>query len=449
MEATMSQRRSTMLPRHLLALGAAAWLASCDTPVITTGDDQQSTAESDALDPSSDDDLVDVPDAVGAPLRVPAGAITHVIVLLKENHTFDNLFGSFPGADGASFAETAHGRVAAFRPPIPLPHQLCHGHNCALDDWNHGAMDGWDHGQTSNADDNLAYAQYAQPDLPSYWQYAQRFALADHFYSGMLGPSTPGHTSLFAAQAFWELGNPTVHGECAQADSQIEVLSHGTCEKIVRHDCFHKKTVADLLEEHGHSWKVYGTDDDFGSIESLYDSPDWASHRGQDGDFEKDIAKGTLPEVTYLTAPGGQQDMPTLCPGENWTVRKVNAVMNSPYWQHTAILITWDDFGGWYDHKRPPHRYGCDGDHPYGLGFRLPLIIVSPWARPGYVMHERAEQASVPKFIEAVYGLPSLHSLYRAARDGAKTSDLGDAFDFSQPPIAPFQLAERSCTGQR
>jgi phospholipase C len=119
--------------------------------------------------------------------------------------------------------------------------------------------------------------------------------------------------------------------------------------------------------------------------------------------------------------------------------------MRSEYWKDTAILFTMDDFGGWYDHVAPPRQYGGDPGHPYGLGFRLPLIVISPYARPGYVFKQVAEQASIPRFIERVFGASTtLSALDPAAQDGA-ANDLFDAFDFAQAPLPPLILPQRLC----
>ena len=120
-----------------------------------------------------------------------------------------------------------------------------------------------------------------------------------------------------------------------------------------------------------------------------------------------------------------------------------------PSWSKTVILMTWDDFGGWYDHVAPPKQYGCDDNTPYGLGFRLPLIIVSPYTKPGSVYTRVSQHASIPKFIEKVFSLPPLFSQDDGAQDGPDTDDLTSAFDWSQMPLPPLVLDTRSCTGQR
>jgi phospholipase C len=119
-------------------------------------------------------------------------------------------------------------------------------------------------------------------------------------------------------------------------------------------------------------------------------------------------------------------------------------IMKSEYWSSTAILFAMDDFGGWYDHVPPPRQYGCDATNPYGLGFRVPLIVISPYAKPGFIFKEVSEQASVPRFIEKVFGAPTLSSIDPAAQDG-QANDLMNAFDFDQIPLPPLVLNTRSC----
>src|SRR5207244_5801057 len=142
--------------------------------------------------------------------------------------------------------------------------------------------------------------------------------------------------------------------------------------------------------------------------------------------------------VVYLINQDQNTEHPpfSVCSGENWTVSAINQIMQSRYWPTSAILLTWDDFGGWYDHVPPPMQYGCDAQHPYGLGFRLPLIVISPYAKPGFVFKEVAEQASIPRFIEEIFHTEKkLSDLDPAAQDG-QANDLMNAFDFTQSPLA-------------
>jgi len=141
-----------------------------------------------------------------------------------------------------------------------------------------------------------------------------------------------------------------------------------------------------------------------------------------------------LPRVTWLVVGNGSEHPPgSSCVGENWTVRQLNAVMQGPLWNSTAIFITWDDFGGFYDHVAPPQ---VDN---FGYGIRVPLIIVSPYAKPGYISHTTYEFSSLLKFVETRWNLPALTD-----RDNF-ANDLFDSFDFEQTPLAPLLLQERAC----
>jgi phospholipase C len=387
--------------------------------------------------------------------------IHHVVVIVKENHTFDNYFGSFPGAEGTATCMTSTGAIPCPEAPDSTPRDLCHEHSCALAEWDNGKMDGWDTGDTSNTShDTLNYAQSHQKDIPNYWSYARTFTLGDHFFADVLGPSFPGHSFVLAAQAAWTTGNPNTQIShpfwgCDQDPSTlVDVLDHGTCNDIQVFPCFKIPSVPDILPA-GVDWKFYGSDfyifpevwSMFDAVDSIRNGPSWSKVVTSDH-FDSDVKGGTLPAVTWLVNQDLNDEHPNvgaICKGENWTVDRINLLMQSPYWKDTAILFTMDDFGGWYDHVAPPRQYGCDAAHPYGLGFRLPLIVISPYARPGFIFKEVSEQASIPRFIEKVFGAQqSLSDLDPAAQDG-QANDLMNAFDFNQTPLAPLVLGDRSC----
>jgi phospholipase C len=153
------------------------------------------------------------------------------------------------------------------------------------------------------------------------------------------------------------------------------------------------------------------------------------------GRFLVDLKDGTLPRVSWLKPPIALSDHPpeSICAGENWTVHVIDKIMRSPYWSSTAIVLTWDDYGGFYDHVSPPHV------DDYGFGPRVPAIVISPWAKRGVIDHDTMEFASVLKLIETLYGLKPL-----TARD-ANTSDMLSAFDFTQKPQPKLILRQRTC----
>ena len=197
------------------------------------------------------------------------------------------------------------------------------------------------------------------------------------------------------------------------------------------------------------SWKYYAPGQgQSGYIFSSYDAirhvrltSAWSQHVVNYSQFAKDAGSGNLPTVSWLVEPGAVSDHPpaSICAGENWTMQQINAVMSSPTeWAHTAIILTWDDFGGFYDHVAPPA-----GPNPQiEYGFRVPAIIISPYARAGFVDHTMYSFPSLLKFVEATLGSPPLTNL-----DG-QANNLFHAFDFSQQPLPPLMLQPRTCPHQ-
>ena len=435
--------------------------SSASGPDLTTGGTSDGGAPpgKDAGGPSGKDaattDAASGPDLSAPPLM----PLKHIVIIVKENHTFDNYFGTFPGAEGTTKCTTSKGQIDCPHAPDFTTHDLCHEHQCALDDWNGGAMDGWDKNDF-NTTDQLAYAQYHEDDIPNYWQYARHFTLADHFFANVLGPSFPGHTFVLAAQSGWAFGNPPATithpywGCDEKSTDRVEIQDQLTCTTQSVFPCFKIPSLPDVLPT-GVDWKFYGSHfyllpevwSMFNAIDSIRNGPDWSKVVTTD-EFAKDIASGNLPAVSWLVNQDFNDEHPfvgSVCRGENWTVEHINLIMNSDYWKDTAILFTMDDFGGWYDHVPPPRQDGCDKAHPYGLGFRLPLIVISPYAKPGFVFKEVAEQASIPRFVEKVFGATqTLHSLDPAAFDEG-ANDLMNAFDFAQTPLPPLPLNKRSC----
>jgi phospholipase C len=207
--------------------------------------------------------------------------------------------------------------------------------------------------------------------------------------------------------------------------------------------CFDFATLADRLEGAKISWKYYAAGKgDFGydwsaynSINHIRNTAEWAQHVVADTEFVSDATNGTLPSVSWLTTTFARSEHPpaSACEGENWTVREINAVMQGPLWNSTAIFLTWDDYGGFYDHVPPP-----DLDI-YGLGPRVPLLIISPYAKQGHISHTQYEFSSVLRFIEERFSLQPLTS-----RDN-DANDMTDSFDFAQPPLPPLVLDTRKC----
>jgi len=362
--------------------------------------------------------------------------IQHTVFIIKENRTFDNYFAGFPGADGAAWGMTSSGEM------VKLSHMadsssiaLCNSSSCAWQDFDAGKMDRFDL-TAKNLD---AYTRLTDNDIPNYWAYAHHFVLGDRYFSSVAGPSFPNHLFTVAAQSGGVIDNVigTDTGKnCDGTPSGSVPVVDDNGKITMQSPCFDFQTLPDLLEGAGISWKYYG---DWGGVMStirhIYNAKFYKQRIAEPSQFETDVANGQLPAVSWLLPPSGMTEHPpeSACQGEDWTVRIINAIMRSPEWNSTAIFITWDDFGGLYDHVAPPEV------DRMGMGPRAGLLVISPYAKPGYVSHTTYEQSSILKFVETRYHLPAL-----TARDGA-ASDMLDSFDFNQSPQPPFILNTRNC----
>jgi phospholipase C len=384
--------------------------------------------------------------------------IKHVVFLIKENRTFDDMFGRFPGADGATEGTTCDGST------IPLRHDADHSPNLG-----HSFLDGVTgvDGGKMDCFNPAGYVQYHEGDIPNYWAYARRFTLADHFFSSVYGPTGIEHLWTFASQSdrFVDHERPGQLGAARRefCDDPLETafsfpiatrqqqerlyhaeeLGPGGVDElrasfVTRWPCTDVAVLPDLLQRAGVSWKEYRGANPWVQplrmVRHVRFSPMYRNVVSSER-FLQDLHAGSLPAVSWLTPPFEVSDHPpdSICAGENWTVDVMNQLMQSPYWSSTADILTWDDFGGFYDHVPPPHV------DLYGLGPRAPMLVISPWAKPGSIDHDTMEFASVLRFIETIYDLPPLTS-----RD-ADTSDMLSAFDFSQQPQKPLVLQQRVC----
>ncbi len=422
-------------------------------------------SEASPFDPYPSPDL-----ASPAQVALARREITHVVFLIKENRTFDTYFGQYPGADGTTNGKTCDGQTV----PLVRAHDVTSGPDHSFQGGIHaidgGRMDCFD---TLYGGLNLqSYVQYSQEQIPNYWAYARHFVLADRFFTSEYGPTGIEHVATVAAQSGrfidHERANPPgqfgtngiprefCHDPTERAYSLNE-LTPGQTRRVgvlenqgqpgplfhtfggLRRACMDIKILPDELQKAGISWRYYLGQDDY------VKTPDWIRHWtfgpmeknvATDDAFLSDVAAGKLPAVSWLIPDIAVSDHPpdSVCAGENWTVQVLNALQHSPEWKHTAVVLTWDDFGGFYDHVPPPHV------DAYGMGPRAPMLLISPWAKSGYVAHDTLEFASVLKMIETIWELPSL-----TERD-ANASDMLDLFDFSGEPNPRLILQPRDCS---
>ncbi len=333
--------------------------------------------------------------------------ITHVLILMQENHSFDNYFGTYTAADGLPTDLVVEG-VAPFHLPSAISGNLPHSVAAARSAVHDGLMDRFVSAEGSA--ETMGY--YDSGDIPNYWAYARRFALADRFFSSFPGPTLPNHLFAVAAQAPGvdrNLDNPPGPG-------------------------FGFATLPDALDAAGVSWKCYVGQRDpsrFGALNPLAGFPSLTKGHGPKrlaptAELFRDLQSGSLPAVAWIFPSGEESEHPlTDVRIGMWYVTAVtNALMQSSSWKHTVLVITWDEYGGFYDHVAPPFRNGAM------LGPRVPALIVSPYARIGFVDHQAYDFSSILRFVEDRFSIPPLTAM---DRDAASIAGMLDSVSHPEP----------------
>lgn len=374
-------------------------------------------------------------------MRVKAEAanpINHVLIACQENHTFDQYFGYYPRAGkfgipaNYSQPDGSGGTVQPHHFSFPISNNPSHSWQDIHGEWDNGAMDGF-----YTTDGSTAMGYYDGSDLSYYYGLANSFTLCGNYFCYMLGPSTPNRLGLMAATAG---GNTT------------NTLNRGSLDW---------PTIVDVLDAHKISWKCYnlgvGTGTSLEDFNVLVYFKKWQNDsrlQFQEDDYYSDLDAGTLPQVSFLITESLVSEHPPadIQMGQDKMSDVINGLMQSSSWTSSALFFTYDEGGGFFDHLAPTKV------DAYGMGFRVPTLVVSPWARRGYVSGQLYEHSSILKFIERRFGLPTLASVNHQfdtstpgtnndAANGAPTgpaapprdglSQIGDfyeAFDFSQNP---------------
>jgi phospholipase C len=419
--------------------------------------------------------------------------IQHVVIIFQENRTPDNLFQDpvliARGADIATSGVNSQGRTLPLRAidlgtngSNPIHYDLAHSHGAFVAMCNPNpagvcTMNGANRvsvvcsaGFTQCQLPDLQFMYVDPADVQPYFQLAEQYTFADRMFQTNQGPSFPAHqyilsgtsapaatSNLFAAEN--PSGPPVIKnpkgsaaaGCAAPPGSLVLMIDPSGQESTSQYPCFEHQTLADLLNRANVSWRYYTP-----GLNSIWTAPNAIQHlcgpnapppnasactgpywlnnvilptAHNPAPVLLDIAGGTLASVSWVMPNGEESDHAMINDGSgpSWVAAIVNAIGHSQYWSNTAIFITWDDWGGWYDHVPPPKPRNS-----YEYGFRVPLIVVSPYARHGYISHTQHDFGSILKFIEETFGLPSL------GYADAPADDLTDCFDFKQPP-APFQ----------
>jgi phospholipase C len=431
--------------------------------------------------------------------------IKHTVVIFQENRTFDNYFGTYPYAEGfdplngtpkdvrnfkytaGNVTKDANGNV--YNPDssgnLIYPWHdagkaniqetdVNHGYSAMISMVDGGKMDKFyqvnhDSGKPTDTKDKglLAMSYFDYQDIPAYWQYAQHFALADNYFQPVYGPSTPGAFYLIAAQS----GNGNETASNTNPNSQITGDPSpkngpfgGDSTNGLKYNLTYPN-IGDELSAAKQTWAWYAGGWDAAKADpsspeaklySPHHNPFQYFQNYEDGkynsnmkdykNFTQDISSGNLPAVSFIKAGYGEDEHPgtgnqSTPSAEDFTVKTINQIMNSPYWKDTAIIVTYDEGGGFYDHIAPPtvnpNKDGLQGDGP-----RVPAFVISPYAKENYVSHVQYDHASILKFLEWNYKLPSLNS------KDSQANNLLDMFDFERPNFLPYMFNNGNLTGK-
>jgi len=372
------------------------------------------------------------------PLHGPQqGIIKHVVIIIQENRTVDNLFNGFPGADTVRSGRDSHGAIVTLKErPLFLASDPSHSHVSFELAYDHGRMDGFDLvPNTGGITPDYSYSFTNPADVQPYWTLAKNFAFADRMFQSNSGPSFPAHLYLVSSQSRDAAEQPDTDeapwGCDAVRGTTVRALNAAGEEYVFGFPCFDYSSLADELDATGHTWRYYTPLAEAGwnaydAISHIRFGGDWARNIAANAAFTpaQDFAAGDMADVTWVVPEGMNSDHPNEVGdhGPDWVGQLVNAIGEGPDWNSTAIFIVWDDWGGWYDHVAPPQL------DVMGLGMRVPLIVVSPYARNGYVSHSLHEFGSIMRFTEETFGLAPL-----AASD-MRADDLLDCFDLSKSP---------------
>ena len=400
-----------------------------------------------------------------------ASKIQHFVILVQENRTYDNLFATFPGGDGAKTGVTHAGKAIALKETNLSDYGYPHDHRDFLTEYDRGKMDGFDlvgsggAGQFKAPPQTGAY-QYVFPNqIAPYWAMAKQYVLADHMFQTQSSGSYTAHLDLIAGGTEFSPGHSIIDFPtgspwgCDAPSSSVTsliTLAHwvpGTARNYQPGKgpapCVDFPTIRDSLDAAHVTWKYYvpaiGADasgalfNAFDSVRAVRYGPEWTTNvSSPEKNIFTDISNGTLPSVSWVIPDflnsDHAVDPPNPVPagytfpidyGPAWVASVVNAIGKSKYWNNTAIVVTWDDWGGYYDHVAPPQI-----DYQ-GTGFRVPLLVISPYVPKGKISHTTYEFGSILKCVEQTFKLAPLNQWDRDPN--SICAGPGNVFNFARP----------------
>jgi phospholipase C len=381
------------------------------------------------------------PNAARAAERTSLASIKHIVIIVQENRSFDDLFEGYPNAHTVSSGKLPNGENVALKPiSMKAPYDISHAFQDARSSYDAGRMDGFAYEYTGSGGSRNPHPQYGyvpRKEVEPYWSLASQYVLGDDTFASQLDGSFVAHQYLVAGWAGNTYNYPA--GEpwgCDLAGNAVGVLDSTGQPFGFTAPCFSYKTIADELDAKGLSWRSYSpvsgigySWDAFDAISQIRNGPDWKTAVVHpETRILSDVAHGKLAAVTWVvpSSPLSDHAGSRSSRGPSWVASIVNAIGKSDFWSSTAIFITWDDWGGWYDDVAPPQL------DEHGLGFRVPLLCVSPFAKSNYVDHTQYEFGSILRLVEMRF---NLHSL---GRTDARAQAPLNCFDF-QHSARPFR----------
>lgn len=433
------------------------------------------------------------------PISPDIHKIRHVIIIMQENRSFDSYFGTFPGADGLPMRNgqpsvclpdpASHRCVRPYHDPHDRDFGGPHATPDAMADINGGRMDGFvkearkmtaivcaqDFGHARCSKPGLVTRVMSYHDareIPNYWTYARHFVLQDHAFAPQFGPSTPSHLYMVSGWSA-RCSNPEDPMSCRTdigtfhtidpdpsgghrpdlAWTDLTYLLHqyqvtwryyvapGAVSDCDDGDKFCAATPTGLLNQRG-TPEIWNPLPDFVTVHQDHQTGNIQSV----GQFFSSARSGHLPAVSWIAPDGKHSEHPPerLSTGQAWVTRLINAVMRSPNWSSSAIFLSWDDWGGFYDHVSPPQVDGA------GYGLRVPALLISPYARSGFIDHQVLSSDAYLKFIEDDFlngqrvdplsdGRPDARPDVRENAPGL--GDVVKDFDFHRKPLGPLILS--------
>jgi phospholipase C len=386
--------------------------------------------------------------------QASSGKIQHIVIIVQENRSFNDLFYGFPGAKTATYGYTSSGSKVTLQPvgletTWDIDHSsysffaACNGTgsfpgtDCQMNGFNNESWycGAYDEPPCPNSDPPYSYVPHSE--TKPYFYLGKHYVLADQMYASNFDASSfISHQYIIAGQASSAVDYPWNYWGCSGGSGSGDEIGTITQQRQYGSNidmCWNNTTLGDEMDSAGLSWAFYAStvDGDGGiwsayqNINHIYNGPDWSKDViSPQTNFLSDVANGKLRALSWVTPTCANSDHAGCGAktGPSWVASLVNAIGESKYWDSTAIFIFWDDYGGWYD-PQPPTMLDYDG-----LGFRIPMLVVSAYGKKGHVSHVHYEHGSILRFVENTFGLGQL-----SASDTRATPP-DDAFDFNKPP---------------